>query len=258
MRDLLPIRREMPGRRTDILCLFLTGVILAMLAADLAPLLPNLDPAKMGVDYHLYLDVTSRWLGGGPYYEPWQVAGPYATVPGVVLYPPPFTLVVAPFLVLPWIAWWALPIGIVIAVTVRVRPRVVAWPLIAFCLWFPGTTVMVVAGNPTMLFVAAVSLATVWWWPGVFVLLKPTLLPFALVGVWRRSWWIALGVLVLVGLPFWSMWVDYAKVLLNARNTNGLLYNLGQAPTMLLPVAAWLGRSRTPESTEIGSGTVAA
>ncbi len=258
MRSVLPIRREMPGRRTDIICLFLTAIILLVLVVDLVPLLPHLDPAKVGVDYHLYLDVTSRWLGGGPYYEPWQVSGPYATVPGAVLYPPPFTLVVAPFLVLPWIAWWAIPIGIVVAVTIRMRPRVVAWPIIAFCLWFPGTTVMVVAGNPTMLFVAAMSLATVWWWPAVFVLLKPTLLPFALVGAWQRSWWIALGVLVLVSLPFGSMWVDYAKSLLNAQNTNGLLYSVGQAPAMLLPAAAWMGRSRMPALRESPSSTVTA
>jgi hypothetical protein len=241
----IPIRPDPAGRRIDVVCLTLAVVILGVLAVDLAPLLPSLDPAKVAVDYHLYLDVTSRWIHGGTYYEPWQVAGPYATVPGAVLYPPPFTLVVAPFLVLPWILWWAIPIGIVAAVTWRMRPRVWAWPLIAFCLWFPGTTVMVVAGNPTMLFVAAMSLATLWSAPAVFILLKPSLLPFALFGIRRRRWWIALGVLALVSLPFGTMWVDYVKTLLNAQNTNGLWYSVGQAPAMALPLAAWVGRKRT-------------
>lgn len=244
----IPVRAEAPGRWIDLAALAVTALFLGLLANDLIPLLPNLDPAKIAVDYHLYLDATSRWLHGGPYYLPYQVDGPYDASPGVVLYPPTFIPIVAPFLVLPWIAWWVIPIATVVAVTLHWRPRVVAWPGIAMCLWFPGTTVMIVAGNPTMLFVAAVALATVWSWPGALVFLKPSLFPFAFVGIRRRSWWIALAVLVVVGLPFGTMWIDYVKVLLNARHPLGLLYNLGQVPTMLLPLVAWAGRRRPTAS----------
>ncbi len=240
----IPVRGDRRGRLVDLVALTLTAVFLGLLVVDLVPLLPNLDPAKMGVDYRLYMEATRRFFEGGGYYLPYQMQGPYPADPGVILYPPPFTLVVAPFLVLPWFMWWAVPIAIVVAVVWYHRPRVVAWPVIAACLWFPGTIVMLVAGNPTMLFVAGVALATVWAVFGPFALLKPSLFPFALVGVRRRAWWLGLGLLVLVSLPFGTMWVDYAKVLLNARHPLGLLYNLGQAPTMLLPIAAWLGRSR--------------
>lgn len=242
-RPTLPrIRRESPGRWIDLGALALAALFLALLVRDLVPLLPNLDPAKIAVDYNLYVDATRRWLGGGFYYLPYQLEGPYEATPGVILYPPPFTLVMLPFVVLPWVAYWAVPIGAVAYAAWRHRPRLIAWPGIALCLWFPGTTVMVVAGNPTMLIVGALALATVWYWPAVLVLLKPTLAPFALFGAGKPSWWLALGVLALVSVPFLGMWVDYATVLVNAHHPLGLLYNLGQVPTMLLPIVIWAGR----------------
>ena len=243
------IRREAPGRWIDIGALGFTVVLLALLARDLVGLLPNLDPAKVAVDYDLYVDATRRWLAGDGYYLPSQLQGPYEAVPGVVLYPPTFTLVMLPFLVLPWVFYWALPLAAVLYAAWRHRPRVVAWPGIAMCLWFPGTIVMVVAGNPTMLFVGALALGTVFHWPAVFGFLKPSLIPFALFGIWKRSWWVALGVLVVVSVPFLGMWLDYARVLIDARHPLGLLYNLGQVPTMLLPLVIWAGRGLPTSAT---------
>jgi hypothetical protein len=238
----IPIRHQTPGRYIDLVAVALTVLILAILTRDLVVLLPNLDPAKIAVDYNLYLDATRRWLEGGSYYLPDQLAGPYDVLPGVILYPPVFVLVMLPFLFLPWWVYWALPIGAVVFTVNRHRPRPVVWPAIALCLWFPNTTVILVAGNPMMLMVGALALGTIWAWPSVFVLLKPTLGPFALFGIWRRSWWVALGVLVLVSIPFAVAWLDYAAVLRNARQSLGLLYNLGQVPTMMLPLLVWVGR----------------
>ena len=238
-----PIRREAPGRWIDLVAAALTVGILAALARDLVLLLPNLEPTKIAVDYNLYLDATRRWLGGGGYYLPEQLLGPYEAAPGVVLYPPVFALVMLPFLVLPWPTYWALPIVAVAFAMFRHRPRAIVWPGIALCLWWPGTIVTLVAGNPVMLMIGGLALGTIWAWPSVFVLLKPSLGPFALFGIWRRSWWVALGVLVLVSLPFAGAWLDYANVLLNVRHPLGLLYNLGQLPTMILPLLVWAGRS---------------
>ena len=238
------VRREAPGRWIDLASLGVTAVFLALLARDLVTLLPNLDPAKIAIDYDLYVGATRRWLDGGGYFLPYQTLGPYEASPGVILYPPTFLLVMLPFLWLPWIAYWALPIAAVLFAAWRHRPRVVAWPGIAMCLWFPGTLVILVAGNPVMLMVGALALGTIWHWPSVLVFLKPTLLPFALFGAWKRSWWVALAVLVLAGVPFLDMWLDYVQVLLNARHPLGLLYNLGQVPTMLLPIVIWAGRRR--------------
>ena len=240
------VRPDPRGRLVDLAALAVTAMFAALLVRDLVPLLPNLDPAKMGVDYDLYVGATRRYLDGGGYYLSYQLQGPYEAVPGVILYPPTFILVMAPFLVLPWITYWALPIGAVLYAVWRHRPRVVAWPLIAMCLWFPGTTVMVVAGNPALLAVGALALGTIWAWPAVLVLLKLTLAPFGLFGAWKRSWWIALGALALASLPFGAMWLDYVTVLQNARHPLGLLYNIGQVPTMLLPIVVWAGRRRTP------------
>jgi len=238
----IPIRHERPGRYIDVVSVGLTVVILAVLTRDLVLLLPNLDPTKIAVDYNLYVEATRRWLNGGGYYFPEQLAGPYDVVPGVVLYPPVFALVMLPFLVLPWWVYWALPIGAVIFAVNRHRPQPVVWPAIALCLWFPNTIVILVAGNPVMLMVGALALGTIWAWPSVFVLLKPTLGVFALFGIWRRSWWVALGVLILVSVPFAATWLDYIAVVRNARQALGPLYNLGQVPTMLLPLLVWTGR----------------
>lgn len=238
------VRTDPRGRVIDLLALAVTAVFLGLLVRDLVLLLPNLDPAKIAVDYNLYVDATRRAISGSFYYLPYQLQGQYDATPGVILYPPTFILVMLPFLILPWILYWALPIGAVVYAVWRHRPRVVAWPVIAICLWFPGTTVMVVAGNPALLAVGALALGTIWAWPSVLVLLKPTLAPLALFGAWRRSWWIALGVLLVVSVPFGAMWGDYVTVLLNARHPLGLLYNLGQVPTLLLPIVVWAGRRR--------------
>jgi len=81
-----------------------------------------------------------------------------------------------------------------------------------------------------------------WAWPSVLVLLKPSLLPFALFGSNRRSWWIALGLLVIVSLPFGTMWLDYVAAMRNANL--GPLYALHTVPFFLAPLVAWVARTR--------------
>ena len=44
--------------------------------------------------------------------------------------------------------------------------------------------------------------------PAVFALLKPSLAPFALFGANRRSWWVALAVLVAASVPFGGLWAE--------------------------------------------------
>ena len=91
--------------------------------------------------------------------------------------------------------------------------------------------------------VAALALGTIWYWPSVFVLLKPSLAPFALFGANRRRWWLALGGFVLVSLPFGSLWIDWVTSIVNARG-GGLLYSTLEIPMLLLPLVAWLGRTQ--------------
>ena len=202
------------------------------------------DRTLFAVDYRLYMDATARWLAGGPFYEPYQLLGPYAVTPGDILYPPTALPLFVLFTVLPAVLWWAVPIAATAVIVVRHRPSAVAIAAIALCLWFPATNVKLLTGNPVMWAVLAVAGGTVWAWPGVLVLIKPSLFPFALIDVRRRSWWAALGLYGLLALAFAPMMRDWLVTVVNAQNPGGLLYSVQEIPMMAIPVFAWLGRRR--------------
>ena len=82
--------------------------------------------------------------------------------------------------------------------------------------------------------------------PAVAILLKPSFLPLALIGIRSRSWWLGLGILALLSLPFLGDTLIYPKVMADSRNPDGILYSIADLPTMLIPVIAWLGRQRNP------------
>ncbi len=60
-------------------------------------LVPHPLEQPVGVDFQLYREVTMRWLGGGPFYQPYQLAGPYPISAGDVLYPPVALWLFVPF-----------------------------------------------------------------------------------------------------------------------------------------------------------------
>jgi len=192
-------------------------------------------------DHATYISAAQRWVAGGSFYPAYQLAGPYLIAGTEVLYPP----VVLPFLVvfsfLPAVLWWAVPIAILAGVLLYWRPSLVGWTLILVCLANPLTFVIYLWGNPGMWFAAFVALGTVYGWPAVLVLLKPTLAPLALVGIRHRSWWVALGVLAGVSLAFLPMWGQYVAAMTNARGPLvSPFYSWQQVPLMLAPlVARW-------------------
>jgi hypothetical protein len=193
-------------------------------------------------EYRTLTEATTRWLAGGPFYQPEQLAGPYGWQGDWILYPPPMLLLFVPLSLLPPPVWWIAPIGVTAWAIYRLRPRPLALGVIALCLANPTTISMVIWGNPAMLFVAALSLGVLYGWPAVVIFLKPTLAPFALFGSWRRSWWIALAAGIALSLAFLPMWIDYVAVVQNGIGARGLAYSLAQVPVMLIPIAAWLGR----------------
>jgi hypothetical protein len=203
------------------------------------------DPLEQGfgIDFALYRDVAARWLAGGPFYEPRQLAGPYEVAHGDVLYPPVGLWLFVPFTVLPAVLWWVIPAALTIWAIVRVRPRPAVWPLMALCLAWPTTPLKIWTGNPVIWCMAAMSVAIVYRWAAPFVLLKPSLFPFALFGVRDRVWWVGLGVFLAACLPFGALWADWIVSVLNSRGS-GLLYSVLEAPMLLFPLVAWLGRSR--------------
>ena len=204
------------------------------------------DQDALALDYRWFVGVAQHWLDTGLFYAPRQLEGPYVVQTLVdVLYPPNALLLFVPFVWLPAVLWWLIPLGVFTYGIVRLRPARWTWPLILVCIAWPHTISQIFYGNTNMWIAAAVSAGVVWAWPGVLVLLKPSLLPFALVGVNHRSWWLALGVLVLVSLPFGSLWPDYLTAM---RNSDlGPLHALWTFPFFIAPLFAWLGRTR-PDS----------
>jgi hypothetical protein len=205
----------------------------------------------VGVDFRWFVAYAQRWLDTGSMYLPLQISGPYSPTdlghPAVAMYPPNALYLFAPFLVLPAILWWAIPLGIIGYALWRWRPAPWTWPILALFLVIPDTYTPVMTGNVTMWAVALVAAGLLWGWPGVLIALKPSLLPFALVGIRHRSWWIAAVAMGVLALPLWSAWGDYVAVLRNAEMGATYLspaFVLASLPAMLLPVVAWAGRRR--------------
>ena len=199
---------------------------------------------RVGADLTLYVDATSRWLAGGSFYPEHQLAGPYPITDGDILYPPTTIPLFMAFLVLPRFLFWAIPLAVVAWAVVRDRPAPWTWPLMALCLAYIPTTVKIVHFNPFIWAAAAVALGLIYGWPSLLVLIKPSLAPFAFVGIRHRSWWFGLAILIAYVLVFGAMWSDYLTVLTNSRNEVGLLYSLSDVPLLLIPIIAYLGRTR--------------
>lgn len=199
-----------------------------------------------GQDLDLYLAATRSWLTGGPFYDPAQLAGSYHVVMGNVLYPPVTLWLLVPFTVLPAVLWYAIPLAILAAIIASFRPHPIAWPFMALCVAWPATPVLVLNGNPGIWAAAAFAAGLRWQWPAVLVLLKPSLLPFALWGAWSKRWWYALELVVVFCLPFREMWLDWANAALNSHSDGpSLFYSIGNVPLMLLPLIAWAARMRS-------------
>jgi hypothetical protein len=124
----------------------------------------------------------------------------------------------------------------------------------AFCLVFPVTLVYIAYANPTIWIAAFVALGLRYAWPGVLVLLKPSLAPFALIGIRSRGWWVGLFVLVLASIPFLAPTLDYPRIVLDSRGSS-LLYSGTSVPVVALPVVAWLGRTARSASANSRSAT---
>ena len=59
------------------------------------------------------MDITRNWVDTGEFYLPHQLAGPYQVQTLVdVLYPPIALYLFVPFLVLPAVLWWAIPMSV--------------------------------------------------------------------------------------------------------------------------------------------------
>ena len=193
----------------------------------------------MGTDLQTYQDRTSDWIAGRGFYLPRQLAGPYVIQGGDALYPPTTLLLFVPFtLWLPAIFWWAIPLSIIAAAIIRVRPAWWSWPVLAVVLLYPRTWILLMYGNPAMWMLAALAAGAAWGWPAPFAALKLAFAPLALISIRDRRWRLGLVVLVALSLPFGAMWIDYGHVLINAQNPFGIGYLIGELPIAIALVVA--------------------
>ena len=237
----LPRNLDDPLTRRVILALTgIIGVLAVVDAVALAQIVAS-HPGGLGVDFNQYLGHLDRWIATGQLYLPHQLAGPTLVEAGDPLYPPLVLYLLAPFRVLPAVAWWIVPLAVVGYVLVRLRPVPWVWPILALIALWPRTPALILYGNPGMWSVAAVAGGVMWSWPAPLVLFKPSLAPFALVGIGTRGWLVTLLVVIVACLPFAGLWLDYLTVLRNSAIS--LDYSLLDAPIMFVPIVAWLGRS---------------
>jgi hypothetical protein len=195
------------------------------------------------VDWQIYRDAALRWQAGGSYFLPSQLDGPYTLGHGEILYPPVALWLLVPFSHLPDLLWWVVPVAALVGVIAWWRPR--GWPLVvmAACTATPVTQGIYLTGRPTMWIAAFFALGLVRGGWAVLVLLKPSVFPFALVGIRRRWWWISAGILALLCLPFpLELWRAWVTVVLNSGG--GVYYSILDISILGIPIAAWLGRTR--------------
>lgn len=230
-----------------------TAVLLLLAAAVNATTWAGHDIGPwLGVDFALFREFGQRWLETGSMYLPSQLEGPYSvwwtydkpTTPSI--YPPAAGPLFGALALLPLqlaaLAWWGVPIGILASALARWRPAPWSWPIMAALLVHPQLPITYIVGSSTMWAVALVALGLVYKGPAVLILLKPTFAPFALIGMRDWRWWAVAGVIGIVTLA--GPWRDYLTVLTNGTDSGGFLYSLTAFPLMLVPVVAWLGRSR--------------
>lgn len=203
---------------------------------------------RIGGDYNVVMDATHRWLAGGPFYEPWQLTGPYTRLDMPVLYPPTTLLLFVPASFLPPVLWWAIPLAVTVYAIIRLRPRRWTWPAMLLMLGTANAFPLIMVGNPVIWTMAALAAGTIWRWPEVFVLLKPSLFPFSLGGIRARGWWVGIGLFAVTSLLLLPLWGDYLAAMRNWTDT-GLAYSGLDVPLMLIPVFAWLGRRQRSEAT---------
>ena len=100
-------------------------------------------------------------------------------------------------------------------------------------------------GNTDMWMAAAVAGGIRWGWPAALLVIKPTFLPLALVGVRRREFWFAMAAVAIVSIPMAALWLDYVHALRNV--TIDAEYSLGSIPLVLSHLVAWMLRELSVE-----------
>lgn len=234
---------------------FATAVVAALVVAEAvwlsADMLAKSAVWSLGMDFEFYRSVGERWLGGGPYYWPHQLSGPYdgyvldGAGRGDTFYPPTALFLFVPFVWLPGVLWWLIPIGVLGMIAWSWRPAPVALLAGVTLLLWPRAVGAYLFGNTDIWAAAGIAAMLRWGWPAALLSLKPVYVPFAILAVRRREAWIGGIAIVVLSLPMLPLWIDYATAMRNVSIP--LEYSLGSIPLMLVPIVMWFGRTRVPD-----------
>lgn len=234
-------RPRLPAGRQRV-----AGVVLGVAALAMGFLVLSAvaeEPSVIGMDYRVYMDQTRSWLAGDGFYRERQLHGPYPIEHGDALYPPVILYLTVPSSYLPAVLWWLVPLGIIGWSLYRKPPSPLGWLILLALFIYPRTWAILIHGNPSLWVMAA--LISGWY---AFALIKPTFIPFALLGVRERRWWVLVGIGLLAAIPFGAMWLDYISALKGAQTSN-LGYLWGELPialgVVLLRSPGLMGRRST-------------
>lgn len=199
----------------------------------------------IGWDVGLYTRIAQRWLDTGQLYYPVQLAGPYAPAGDVNLYPPIALYLFLPFLWLPRILWWAIPLALLSWTVLRFRPAPWSWPILVVLMGTVPFTAMLSTGNSNMWVIGFTCLALRWPAAAALLMFKPSILPLALPFLGHRSTWLvfALGLLAWAPLgAFLGTWWTAS------RNMTGVafLYSWSSYPMLCIPFVIRLASTRYP------------
>lgn len=221
----------------------LVGVLWVFALYGLLLGLQRVVPSDVGADQRFYAGLGQRFIETGALYGPEQLNGPYQLIlQRDNSYPPNGLLLFIPAALTPAITWWLVPCAVLAFALYRWRPRWYSWAALALIVIWPRTVGAVLFGNTDMWMAAAVAGGLLWGWPAVLLFVKPTLAPLALLGVRRRTWWIAGSGMLVLSLLTLPVWQQYVQTLQDVRGL-GLDYSLGSLPFVFAPFVAWLGRA---------------
>jgi len=232
----------MAGRWYRPVMVGLAAALLALVALELHVGVTAKNWGAALNDWDVVSAAAQRWVHGGSYFLDRQLHGPYPWANGDVLYPPTALVLFVPFSFLPGAVWVAVPLAIIGLALRRLRPAPWTWPVMAALLIPPQPLVEVLSGNPIVWIVAALFATAAWGSPASLVLLKPTLLPFALFRAHTRAWWVGLAGVAIVSLPMLPLNLVWLRVVLDSDGGGGIWHNLAEIPYGLIPMVAWIGR----------------
>lgn len=210
------------------------ALMVALFAAELVTILVGGTFLQPDLDRVWYMNAAQRFLTYGT---------PYGGADVAFLHPPIALYLFVPFTFMPVWLWYVAPLSILSWAIWSWKPDHRGWLVVAMCLAWPRTPSALANGNTDLWIAAIVALGLRFHWPAVWVLIKPTLGPFALIGLRHRSWWAGLAIVAVAAIPFGTLWESWVEAARTAPG-DGPLYSVFSIPLVAMPVAAWLGRTR--------------